>query len=128
MTLDGQVFACKKCKKCFRKDAAEFEERYAYPTFDREGVYSGLILPTLYAVTNTARTAIITLFLRPSHRSRVCRWRETMRAWTTGISKTVPDSVLDQSLTIPRMLKDDRVGGEQEKSIFNFKDVSDRMG
>lgn len=25
------VFACKKCKKCFRKDAAEFEERYVRP-------------------------------------------------------------------------------------------------
>lgn len=25
--LDMQVFACKKCKKCFRKDASEFEER-----------------------------------------------------------------------------------------------------
>lgn len=22
------VFACKKCKKCFRKDAQEFEDRY----------------------------------------------------------------------------------------------------
>ena len=27
-----------------------------------------------------------------------------------------------------RMLKDDRVRPEQEKSIFNFKDISDRMG
>ena len=24
---DRQTFACKKCKKCFRKDAQEFEER-----------------------------------------------------------------------------------------------------
>lgn len=23
-----QTFACKKCKKCFRKDTSEFEERY----------------------------------------------------------------------------------------------------
>jgi hypothetical protein len=30
------IFACKKCKKCFRKDAAEFEERYGYPTFRRK--------------------------------------------------------------------------------------------
>lgn len=27
-----------------------------------------------------------------------------------------------------RMLKDDRVRGDQEKSIFQFKDISDRMG
>lgn len=27
-----------------------------------------------------------------------------------------------------RMLKDDRVRGDQEKSIFNFKDISDRLG
>ena len=26
----NQTFACKKCKKCFRKDAAEFEERFAH--------------------------------------------------------------------------------------------------
>lgn len=33
-----------------------------------------------------------------------------------------------ETLTITRMLKDDRVRGDQEKSIFNFKDISDRMG
>lgn len=27
-----------------------------------------------------------------------------------------------------RMLKDERVRGEQERSIFQFRDVSDRMG
>lgn len=27
-----------------------------------------------------------------------------------------------------RMLKDDRVRGHQERSIFNFKDISDRLG
>ena len=27
----NQVFACKKCKKCFRKDSTEFEERYTLP-------------------------------------------------------------------------------------------------
>lgn len=26
------IFACKKCKKCFRKDAAEFEERFVLNT------------------------------------------------------------------------------------------------
>lgn len=26
--LHLQTFACKKCKKCFRKDTQEFEERY----------------------------------------------------------------------------------------------------
>jgi uncharacterized CHY-type Zn-finger protein len=25
------VFVCKKCKKAFRKDAREFEDRYAHP-------------------------------------------------------------------------------------------------
>lgn len=28
--LTIQTFACKKCKKCFRKDAAEFEESDEY--------------------------------------------------------------------------------------------------
>jgi len=31
-------------------------------------------------------------------------------------------------LMMNRMLKDDRVRGHQEKSIFQFKDLSDRMG
>lgn len=34
----------------------------------------------------------------------------------------------DKMLTHRRMLKDDRVREPQEKSIFNLKDVSDRMG
>jgi len=29
------TFACKKCKKCFRKDAREFEERYSTITLIR---------------------------------------------------------------------------------------------
>lgn len=50
-----------------------------------------------------------------------------MRAWTTGMSRARPET-WDQTLTITRMLKDDRVRGDQEKSIFHFKDISDRLG
>jgi uncharacterized CHY-type Zn-finger protein len=27
------IFACKKCKKCFRKDGREYEDRWAMVTF-----------------------------------------------------------------------------------------------
>lgn len=43
------MFACKKCKKCFRKDAAEFEERYAYPTSNGETVYTRLTVHNLHS-------------------------------------------------------------------------------
>lgn len=71
LTLAEQVFACKKCKKCFRKDAAEFEERYALPTSDREKVYTRLTLCTIYVATSTVHTATTTSFWKPSHRSRL---------------------------------------------------------
>lgn len=58
---DDQVFACKKCKKCFRKDAAEFEDRYAPPACacacdNRLGTNGWSFL-----VTNIAHIAITTL-------------------------------------------------------------------
>jgi len=53
-----QTFACKKCKKCFRKDAQEFEERFetAPPTRVLFGAESDE-----YEVTSTVLIAIITL-------------------------------------------------------------------
>lgn len=51
-----------------------------------------------------------------------------MRAWTTGTLKGTTRLGFTGMLTITRMLKDDRVRGHQEKSIFQFKDLSDRMG
>ncbi|KAJ5272359.1 hypothetical protein N7478_007484 [Penicillium angulare] len=81
------IFACKKCKKCFRKDAAEFEESDEFcPHCDNHFV--------LDAVTPKADLRI-----------------------------EGDDARMDS-----RMLKDDRVRADQEKSIFNFKDLSDRMG
>lgn len=49
-----------------------------------------------------------------------------MRAWIAGMSRQGhnPASILTEI----RMLKDDRVRTDQEKSIFNFRDISDRMG
>ncbi|KAJ5323421.1 hypothetical protein N7476_002021 [Penicillium atrosanguineum] len=101
------IFACKKCKKCFRKDAAEFEERYDSPmsrgrvcVTDIAGILSDEFCPhcdnhfVLEAVTPNARLEV-----------------------------EGDDARMDN-----RMLKDDRVRGDQEKSIFQFKDLSDRMG
>lgn len=53
-----------------------------------------------------------------------------MLAWTTGaFSGYTGYWILDSDLlTTKRMLKDDRVRPDQEKSIFNFRDISDRMG
>ncbi|KAJ5641915.1 hypothetical protein N7490_005915, partial [Penicillium lividum] len=81
------VFACKKCKKCFRKDAAEFEENDEYcPHCDNHFV--------LEAITPKAELKV-----------------------------EGDDARMDS-----RMLKDDRVRADQEKSIFTFRDISDRLG
>jgi hypothetical protein len=37
-------------------------------------------------------------------------------------------SYIRHPLTGPRMLKDDRVRGEELRSIFNVKDAADRLG
>jgi len=57
-----QVFACKKCKKCFRKDAAEFDERYDYPASRRRKLCGTNLAPL---VTSSAHTVITTSFLKP---------------------------------------------------------------
>lgn len=82
-----QVFACKKCKKCFRKDSTEFEESDEYcPHCDNHFV--------LEAVTP-----------KPA------------------LQVEGEDARIDN-----RMLKDDRVRGHQERSIFNVRDAEDRLG
>ncbi|KAL3463654.1 hypothetical protein BJX64DRAFT_115149 [Aspergillus heterothallicus] len=84
---DEMIFACKKCKKCFRKHAAEFEESDEYcPHCDNHFV--------LDAVTPNARLEV-----------------------------EGEDIRIDS-----RMIKDDRVRGDQERSIFNAKDAADRLG
>ncbi|CAI7615123.1 hypothetical protein N7533_003846 [Penicillium manginii] len=81
------IFACKKCKKCFRKDAGEFEESDEYcPHCDNHFV--------LEAVTPQA-----------------------------SLQVEGDDARMDN-----RMLKDDRVRGDKDRSLFKFRDVSDRMG
>ena len=35
---------------------------------------------------------------------------------------------IDRVLTLRSMLKDERVARDEERSLFNIRDVSDRMG
>ncbi|KAF9886764.1 hypothetical protein FE257_011141 [Aspergillus nanangensis] len=80
------VFACKKCKKCFRKDSTEFEDSDEYcPHCDNHYV--------LEAVTP----------------------KQALHVEGEDARK---DS---------RMLKDDRVRGDQKRSIFQLKDESERL-
>ncbi|KAF2865823.1 hypothetical protein BDV95DRAFT_632181 [Massariosphaeria phaeospora] len=81
------TFACKKCKKCFRKDAREFEDSDEYcPHCDNHFVLE-------------ARTP-----------------KASLQVEGEDVRK---DS---------RMLKDDRVRAEEERSIFNVKDAANRLG
>lgn len=38
------------------------------------------------------------------------------------------DLLIGRMLTISSMLKDERVARDKERSLFNIRDVSDRMG
>ncbi|KAF7593482.1 hypothetical protein BBP40_011488 [Aspergillus hancockii] len=87
MKSTEMVFACKKCKKCFRKDSTEFEESDEYcPHCDNHFV--------LEAVTP-----------KPA------------------LQVEGEDARVDN-----RMLKDDRVRGHLDRSIFNVRDSEDRLG
>jgi len=81
------VFACKKCKKAFRKDAQEFEESDEYcPHCDNHFV--------LEAVTP-----------KPM------------------LKFEGEDARVDS-----RMLKDDRLRGEEERTIFDVKEAPNKLG
>jgi hypothetical protein len=82
-----QVFACKKCKKAFRKDAGEFEESDEYcPHCDNHFVIDAVTpKPMLKFEGEDARV----------------------------------DS---------RMLKDDRLRGEEKRSIFDVKEAPNKLG
>ncbi|KAL2037710.1 hypothetical protein N7G274_009435 [Stereocaulon virgatum] len=81
------TFACKKCRKCFRKDTQEFEESDEYcPHCDNHFVLE-------------AKTSKPTLSIEGE------------------------DVRVDA-----RMIKDDRVRIEQQRTIFDVKDAADRLG
>ncbi|KAJ9214002.1 hypothetical protein DTO166G4_4447 [Paecilomyces variotii] len=81
------TFACKKCKKCFRKDTSEFEDSDEYcPHCDNHFVIE-------------AKTP------------------------TPALRVEGEDARIDS-----RFLKDDRVRGTAERSIFNVRDAADRLG
>jgi hypothetical protein len=81
------TFACKKCKKCFRKDTSEFEESDEYcPHCDNHFVIEAVIpKPALKIEGEDARVD-------------------------------------------PRMLKDDRIREDKQRSIFDVKDAPSRLG
>ncbi|TKX26757.1 CHY zinc finger domain-containing protein [Elsinoe australis] len=81
------TFACKKCKKCFRKDMNEFEDSDEYcPHCDNHFVIEAL---------------------EPQARLEV-----------------EGEDVRKDA----RMLKDDRVKGEERQTIWNLKEASERLG
>jgi hypothetical protein len=78
------TFICKKCKKAFRKDAREFEDRCA-PTFSTHKSCPNF---NVCLATSTARIAITTSFSTPRHQRLHCKSRERMCGWTPGCSRT----------------------------------------
>ncbi|KAF3479654.1 zinc finger protein [Arthroderma uncinatum] len=81
------TLACKKCKKCFRKDAAEFEESDEYcPHCDNHFVLDALT------------------------------------------PKPVVNLEGEDPRKDARMLKDERLKPEEERSIFDVKDAPNRLG
>jgi hypothetical protein len=98
------IFACKKCKKCFRKDAREFEDSDEYcPHCDNHFV--------IEAITPQARLEVEGDDVRIDSRYAYVYKRG-------GIT----------ILTLYRMLKDDRVEQPKQRTIFNVNDADNRLG
>ncbi|KAJ5462017.1 uncharacterized protein N7458_003569 [Penicillium daleae] len=103
------IFACKKCKKCFRRDAAEFEERYRYPAPSQpRGLRTNAVV---------SRSS-----------DEYCPHCDNHFVLEAVTPKPTLQVEGDDARMDSRMLKDDRVRGDQERSLFNIRDVSDRMG
>ncbi|KAH7371823.1 hypothetical protein BKA64DRAFT_689585 [Cadophora sp. MPI-SDFR-AT-0126] len=82
-----QTFACKKCKKAFRKDAQEFEESDEYcPHCDNHFVLEAVTPKPMLKVEGE-------------------------------------DARVDN-----RMLKDDRIRGEELRTIFDVKEAPNKLG
>jgi acetyl-CoA carboxylase beta subunit len=98
------VFACKKCKKCFRKDATEFEESDEYcPHCDNHFVID--------AITPQPRLEVE---------------GEDVRIDSRYMASDLWLSV--HLLMVYRMLKDERVRQDQSRTIFDVKDADNRLG
>ena len=101
----SQTFACKKCKKCFRKDAQEFEDRWV--------IENGLQFP-------------YRLNLRGS--DEYCPHCDNhfildAKTPTPALKVEGEDARIDS-----RMFKDDRIQDEQQRSIFDLKEAPDKLG
>ncbi|KAJ9232753.1 hypothetical protein DTO169E5_7313 [Paecilomyces variotii] len=116
------TFACKKCKKCFRKDTSEFEDRYvarkeraALLGTCVSGVKSQRDIWPLRLVTN----------VNSDEYCPHCDNHFVIEAKTPTPALRVEgeDARIDS-----RFLKDDRVRGTAERSIFNVRDAADRLG
>ncbi|KAL5340634.1 hypothetical protein BJX70DRAFT_396612 [Aspergillus crustosus] len=104
---NDMTFACKKCKKCFRKHAEEFEERYIG---DAGPMFRGLEV------------------LNKIGSDEYCPHCDNHFVLEAVTAKPTLQVEGDDVRIDARMLKDDRVRGDQERSIFNAKDTADRLG
>ncbi|KAM5458564.1 hypothetical protein MaudCBS49596_000480 [Microsporum audouinii] len=102
------TLACKKCKKCFRKDAAEFDERYVLLFRTCSGLYLSDVLAGCsdeYCPHCDNHFVIDALTPKPA------------------VKVEGEDPRKDA-----RMLKDERIRAEAERSIFDVKDAPNRLG
>ena len=126
LTLQGKTFACKKCKKCFRKEAQDFDERYRLwlPVPSPGGVtdqgYSDEYCPhcdnhfVLDAITPKPTLKVegedVRIDGRYVHSAR-------------NVARRGLNVLVDHS-----MLRDDRIRGDGGRSIFNRQAAEDRLG
>lgn len=105
-----QTLACKKCKKCFRKDVREFEEWYVsrgkgcldYHTFPRK--------------LNLLRS------------DEYCPHCDNHFLLEAKVPKATSNAESAEVRVDSSMLKDYRVEGEQQRSIFDPDHFADRLG
>lgn len=102
------VFACKKCKKCFRKDVADWDDRYAQTTTER-------------VVAPNANGGNFSDEFCPH-----CDNHFVLEAKTPSIALNVEG---EDVRVDARMLKDDRTKVDEHKTIWNIgDDIADKLG
>ncbi|GIJ85214.1 hypothetical protein Asppvi_004070 [Aspergillus pseudoviridinutans] len=114
-----QIFACKKCKKCFRKDATEFDERCVQAQWPR-------VLGECACDSEGSQARMSGADNYGS--DEYCPHCDNHFVIDAVTPKAALQVEGDDARIDSRMIKDDRVREHKEKSIFSFKDISDRLG
>lgn len=106
LNVRQQTFACKKCKRCFRKDTHEFEERW--------------MLVTCLCCSRRSWCS--------AYSDEYCPHCDNHFVLEARIPIPALNIESEDARVDARMIKDDRIKGEEQRTIFNMEDAADKLG